>query len=73
MMTTERRARALTADDVDALVDALEERALARLKANIGSGVLSLLGTWAFRVAVLGAAYGLGASGVLKAFLGGAR
>lgn len=72
-MMTERRARALTTGDVDALVDALETRALMRLKSNIGSGVLSLLGTWALRFAVLGAAYGLGASGVLKTLLGVGR
>lgn len=70
---TERRMRALTSNDVDALVDALEARALARLKANIGSGVLSLFGTWVLRFAVLGAAYGLGASGVLKSLVGMAR
>lgn len=65
--------RVLTPSDVDALVDALEARALARLRTNIGSGVLSLLGTWALRVGVLGAAYGLGASGVLKTLFGVAR
>jgi hypothetical protein len=73
MMTTERRTRALTDGDVAALVDALEDRAVERLKENIGSGVLSLLGTWMLRLAILGAAYGLGASGVLKALLGGGR
>jgi hypothetical protein len=69
-MLTERSARALTANDVDALVDALEDRALARLRANIGSGVLALFGTWALRVAVLGVVYGLGVAGGLKRIFG---
>jgi hypothetical protein len=69
-MDTAGVVRTLTPSDVDALIDALEARALARLKINIGNGVLALLGTWSIRMLVLGAAYSLGASGVFKHIFG---
>lgn len=62
----ERRRRALTAEDVSALVDAIEARAMDRIQRSLGRTVLNLAVTWAVRTIVIVAIYSAGASGVLR-------
>lgn len=62
----ERRRRALTDEDVSALVDAIEARAVDRLQKSLGRTVLNLAVTWALRTIVLIAIYSAGAAGILR-------
>lgn len=62
----ERRRRALTAEDVSALVDAIEARAMDRIQKSLGRTVLNLAVTWAVRTIVIVAIYSAGASGILR-------
>lgn len=59
----ERRARALTDDDVQALADEMERRMVARFYGNIGKGVWGL----AWR-AILGGLVVIAAYGAAKGF-----
>lgn len=62
----ERRRRALTAEDVSALVDAIEARAMDRLQRSLGRTVLNLAVTWTLRTIVIIAMYSAGAAGILR-------
>jgi hypothetical protein len=64
-MTGTSSERKLTPADIDAIVDQLEARALARFQSNVGRGVLSLFSTWLIRILVVVAVYGAGSSGIL--------
>lgn len=65
-MTVTTVDRKLTQADIEAIVDLLEARALARFRAQVTRGVLSLVGTWLVRALVVLAVYGAGSSGILK-------
>jgi len=65
-MTVPHSERKLTPADIDSIVDQLEARALARLQANIGRGVLSIVSTWMIRAIIVVAAYGAGSGGLLR-------
>lgn len=65
----ERRRRTLTAEDVSALVDALEVRAMDRLQKTVGRTVFNLAFTWALRLLFLVIVYSAGAAGVLRRIL----
>lgn len=62
----ERRRRALTTEDVSALVNAIEARAMDRIQKSLGRTVLNLAVTWASRTIVIVAIYSAGASGILR-------
>lgn len=62
----ERRRRTLTAEDVSALVDALEVRAMDRLQKTLGRTVFNLAVTWAIRLLFLVIVYSAGAAGLLR-------
>ena len=62
--------RNLTDDDIRAIVDMLEQRAVERFQTNIGKGVLYFVWTWGIRVLCAIALYGLGSKGLLKSVLG---
>ena len=66
----ERRRRTLTADDVTALVDALETRAMDRIQKTLGRTVFNLALTWALRLFFVVVVYSAGASGILKRITG---
>lgn len=61
-----RRQRTLTAEDVAALVDALEVRAMDRIQQSLGRTLLNLVVTWTLRLVFITAIYSAGASGVLR-------
>ena len=65
----ERRRRALTAEDVSALVDAIEARAMDRIQKSLGRTVLNLAVTWAVRTIIVVAIYSAGAAGLLRRIL----
>jgi hypothetical protein len=62
----ERRRRVLTADDVTALVDAIETRAMDRIQKTLGRTVLNLAVTWTIRALFVAAVYSAGAAGILR-------
>jgi hypothetical protein len=62
----ERRRRVLTADDVTALVDAMETRAMDRIQKTLGRTVLNLAVTWTIRALFVAAVYSAGAAGILR-------
>lgn len=62
----ERRRRTLTADDVSALVDAMETRAMDRIQRTLGRTVMHLVMTWALRLFFAFVIYSAGASGLLR-------
>lgn len=62
----ERRRRALTAEDVSALVDAIEARTVDRIQKTLGRTVLNLALTWALRVFFVVLIYSAGAAGLLR-------
>jgi hypothetical protein len=62
----ERRRRALTDQDIVALVDAMERRAIDRIERSLGHSLVTLVVTWSVRVAVMLLVYAAGANGVLK-------
>jgi hypothetical protein len=62
----ERRRRALTAEDVSALVDAIEARAMDRIQKSLGRTVLNLAVTWTLRAIIIAAIYSAGAAGMLR-------
>jgi hypothetical protein len=66
VMTGTTIERKLTQADIEAIVDLLEARALARFQAQVTRGVLSLVGTWLVRALVVLAVYGAGSSGLIK-------
>lgn len=66
----ERRRRTLTADDVTALVDAMETRAMDRIQKTLGRTVFNLTLTWALRLFFVVVVYSAGASGILKRITG---
>jgi aryl-alcohol dehydrogenase-like predicted oxidoreductase len=65
----ERRRRALTPEDVSALVDAIEARAMDRIQKSLGRTVLNLALTWALRTIFFVAIYSAGAAGILRRVL----
>ena len=65
----DRRLLPPTTDDVMALVDALEARAMDRIQKSLGRTVLNLAVTWAPRLIFIAAIYSAGASGVLRRLL----
>ncbi|MBK3333571.1 hypothetical protein [Burkholderia pseudomallei] len=67
----ERRRRTLTAEDVAALVDALEVRAMDRLQKTLGRTVFNLAITWAIRTIFIVAIYSAGAAGLLRRIMPG--
>jgi hypothetical protein len=66
----ENAERKLTPADIDAIVEQLEARVIARFQTNIGRGMISLVSTWAIRAVVVIAVYGAGSSGLLKKLMG---
>lgn len=60
----ERRRRALTTEDVSALVDAIEIRAMGRIQKTLGRTLLNLAVTWAVRTIMIVAIYSAGAAGL---------
>lgn len=62
----ERRRRVLTAEDITALVDAMETRAVDRIQKSLGRTVFNLAVTWAIRFIFAAALYSAGASGILR-------
>ena len=62
----ERRRRALTDQDIVALVDAMERRAIDRIERSLGRTLMSMAITWSVRAAVMMLVYAAGANGLLK-------
>ncbi|ARL25504.1 hypothetical protein [Burkholderia pseudomallei] len=62
----ERRRRTLTAEDIAALVDAMETRAMDRIQKTVGRTMLNFAVTWVVRLVFAAALYSAGASGVLR-------
>jgi hypothetical protein len=65
----ERRRRTLTADDVTAVVDAMETRAMDRIQRSLGRTLLNMALTWAVRTIFIAAVYSAGAAGLLRRIL----